>query len=135
MSVEAERRGAMAVPSGEEGPAGPPDLHKELRLLAGEPQLAFQRATLEQLAVAVEHGKGLTAWSGGGLVAAYAGEGALAPRTEGAAVWARRLGSATAVLAYAPLVLTWSGLGLAMYAHHEARQDPSARLRGTFLEM
>lgn len=135
MSVEAEQRGARAVPSGEEGEAGPPDLHEELRLLAGEPQLAFQRATLEQLAVAVEHGEGLAGWSGGGLVAAYAGEGALAPRTGGAAVWARRLGSATAVLVYLPLVLTWSGLGLAMYAYREARRDPSARLQGTFLEM
>ncbi|MEU5520625.1 hypothetical protein ABZ759_07935 [Streptomyces sp. NPDC047860] len=135
MSVEAERCGTATVPSGEEGPAGPLDLHKELRLLAGEPQLAFQRATLERLAVAVEHGEDLAAWSGGGLVAAYAGEGALAPRAEGAAVWARRLGSATAVLVYAPLVLTWSGLGLAMYAYHEARQDRSVQLQGTFLEM
>ncbi|MCF1649914.1 hypothetical protein, partial [Streptomyces indiaensis] len=135
MSVEAEQRGATGALPGEEDAVGQPDLHIELRLLADEPQLAFQRATLERLAVAVEHGEGLAAWSGGGLVAAYAGEGALAPRTAGAAAWARRLGSATAVLVYAPLVLTWSGLGLAMYAYHEARQDPSARLRGTFLEM
>ncbi|MEV5936543.1 hypothetical protein AB0L56_28405 [Streptomyces sp. NPDC052079] len=134
MSVEAERCGTATVPSGEEGPAGPLELHMELRLLAGEPQLASQRATLERLAVAVEHGEGLAAWSDGGLVAAYAGEGALAPRAEGAAVWARRLGSATAVLVYAPLVLTWLGLGLAMYAYHGARQE-SAQLEGTFLEM
>ncbi|MFJ5556842.1 hypothetical protein ACIQCD_05260 [Streptomyces sp. NPDC093250] len=134
MSVEAERCGTATVPSGEEGRAGPLELHMELRLLAGEPQLASQRATLERLAVAVEHGEGLAAWSGGGLVAAYAGEGALAPRAEGAAVWARRLGSATAVLVYAPLVLTWLGLGLAMYAYHGARQE-SAQLEGTFLEM
>ncbi|MFE0517263.1 hypothetical protein ACFW2E_47445, partial [Streptomyces sp. NPDC058964] len=103
--------------------------------MAAEPQLVLQKAALEELAVAVERGNGLSAWSGGGLVAAYAGEGALAPRTEGAALWARRLSAATAVMVYFPLVLTWSGLGLATYAYHQARRDPSARLRGSFLDM
>ncbi|GAA1238739.1 hypothetical protein GCM10009665_31310 [Kitasatospora nipponensis] len=111
------------------------ELARELESLAHEPRLLPHRGALRLLARAVESGQGLTQWAGGGLVAAYAGPDALVPDAAGAARWARRAATASSVLVFLPLLLTWTGLAFAAYAYGQQQRDGGAPATGTFLEL
>ncbi|MFJ9819607.1 hypothetical protein ACIRU3_30955 [Streptomyces sp. NPDC101151] len=112
----------------------PERLAAELRLLAGHPRCAAHAAALARLADAVQSSSEdeLRPWAGGGLVTAYCGPDALSvpPSAEGAR--GRRLLSALpSVLVFAPLLVTWAGLGAAAYAYQRMRDSGATGQDGT----
>ncbi|MFJ8039091.1 hypothetical protein ACIRBX_01090 [Kitasatospora sp. NPDC096147] len=90
---------------------------------------------LRELATALESGKDLSQWSGGSLVAVYATPGALLPRTDRQAVWVGWIRSTASVQMFLPLMVTWSGLGFAVWAYGQQRSRTTGQLNGTFLEL
>ncbi|MFJ8630922.1 hypothetical protein [Streptomyces sp. NPDC093568] len=122
------------------GPAPSPTHHEperlaaELRDLAGHPRCAVHAGALSRLADAVEAGSEdeLRVWAGGGLVAAYCGPHALSAPPSAATSRKRRLLSALpSVLVFAPLLVTWAGLGTAAYAYQQMRDSGTDGQDGT----
>ncbi|MFF3457198.1 hypothetical protein ACFYXH_23330 [Streptomyces sp. NPDC002730] len=104
----------------------PKRLAAELRDLAGHPLCAVHGEALRRLADAVNSGSEdeLRMWAGGGLVAAYCGPDALTAATAAESGGARRLLHALpSVLVFAPLLVTWAGLGAAAYAYQRMRDS------------
>ncbi|MEU6370167.1 hypothetical protein ABZ876_31705 [Streptomyces sp. NPDC046931] len=110
----------------------PERLAAELRLLAGHPRCAAHATALTRLADAVQSGSEdeLRPWAGGGLVTAYCGPHALSvPPSAGTGRGRRLLSALPSVLVFAPLLVTWAGLGAAAYAYRRMR-DPGATGQG-----
>lgn len=104
----------------------PERLAAELRELAAHPRCAAHAVALRRLADAVACGNEdeLRSWAGGGLVAAYCGPHALSAAPSATAGRGRRLLSALpSVLVFAPLLVTWTGLGAAAYAYQRMRDS------------
>ncbi|MFB7176263.1 hypothetical protein ACFCYI_00950 [Streptomyces sp. NPDC056257] len=127
---------APARPPVTPGPThrNPKALAAELRELAAHPRAGSHSAALRELADAVARGSGLEVWAGGGLVAAYGGPDALAPGPDKDAARGRRLGVLPTVLVFAPLLITWCGLGAAAWAYQRMR-DAGSTAQGSFLTL
>ncbi|MCZ4509656.1 hypothetical protein O3Q52_15915 [Streptomyces sp. ActVer] len=97
-----------------------------MRDLASHPFCAAHSEALRRLADAVHSGSEdeLRMWAGGGLVAAYCGPDALTTATAVESGRVRRLLHALpSVLVFAPLLVTWAGLGAAAYAYQRMRDS------------
>ncbi|MEU6237255.1 hypothetical protein [Kitasatospora sp. NPDC047058] len=119
----------------------PAGLAAELELLAGEPRVEAFGGVLRDLAAAVRSGNGLAPWAGGSLVAAYGTAAALGPGGGRRGRITTGLQLASSVMVLFPLLLTWSGLGLAVSAYQDYLDDRGAGRatagpdRASFLEL
>ncbi|MFC4032822.1 hypothetical protein ACFO3J_15180 [Streptomyces polygonati] len=133
----------------------PAQLGRELKDLAGRPQLAGRRDELQSLGEDLEAARNLDAWSGIDLVAAFARPESLADPAPGSrgggrgggrggrSLWARisrivreePLEAALGVMVFAPLLVTWFGLRMASRAYGELAKDNPKEASRPFLQL